>query len=182
MIGITGTNGKTTTAHMIRHILEYALQSCSLFGTVERYMNGESSPSAMTTYDAVQLQQWLHQSRDNHVIMEVSSHGLEQHRVDGMMFDFALFTNLSHEHLDYHNTLDHYFLAKQRLFYLLKDGGKAIVNTNCYWEGNWSINCIMKESQFVHMDEAKVIHLNCYLWKTICRLYFTFVRTRTFIF
>jgi UDP-N-acetylmuramoyl-L-alanyl-D-glutamate--2,6-diaminopimelate ligase len=133
MIGITGTNGKTTTAHMIRHILEYALQSCSLFGTVERYMNSESSLSNMTTYDAVQLQQWLHQSKDKHVIMEVSSHGLAQHRVDGMKFDFALFTNLSHEHLDYHSTLDHYFSAKQRLFYLLKDGGEAIVNISCPW-------------------------------------------------
>jgi UDP-N-acetylmuramoyl-L-alanyl-D-glutamate--2,6-diaminopimelate ligase len=133
MIGITGTNGKTTTAHMIRHILEVAEQSCSLFGTVERYMNGKSSPSTMTTYDAVQLQQWLHQSKDNNLIMEVSSHGLAQHRVDGMKFDFALFTNLSHEHLDYHKTLDQYFIAKQRLFSLLKTGGEAIVNINSHW-------------------------------------------------
>ena len=133
MIGITGTNGKTTTTHMIRHILEYALQSCSLFGTVERYMNGVSSSSSMTTYDAIQLQQWLQRSNDNHVIMEVSSHGLAQHRVDGILFDYALFTNLSHEHLDYHHTLEQYYQAKKRLFDLLKDDGEAIVNTNCEW-------------------------------------------------
>ncbi|MED1694428.1 Mur ligase family protein [Brevibacillus agri] len=128
VIGITGTNGKTTTAHLIRHILEYSAQSCSLFGTVERYINGESYPSRVTTADPVQLMDWLRESNDENVVMEVSSHGLDQKRVDGMIFDFALFTNLSHEHhehLDYHRTFDYYFHAKARLFSLLKPGGEA---------------------------------------------------------
>ncbi|MGQ7280002.1 Mur ligase family protein [Brevibacillus thermoruber] len=130
MIGITGTNGKTITAHLIRYVIEYFGQSCSLFGTVERYINGESYPSRITTADPVQLMHWLHESRDDNVVMEVSFHGLVQKRVDRMNFDFALFTNLS---LDYHHTFDHYFHAKARLFSLLKHGGEAVVNTNCRW-------------------------------------------------
>ncbi|TLS50010.1 hypothetical protein FE782_21980 [Paenibacillus antri] len=126
VIGITGTNGKTTTAHMIRHIIEYAGHSCSLFGTVERYVNGKSLPSKMTTYDAVQLQRWMAESNDEYVVMEASSHGLAQHRVDGVSFDYALFTNLSHEHLDFHRTLEKYFESKGRLFSLLKSGGKRL--------------------------------------------------------
>jgi UDP-N-acetylmuramoyl-L-alanyl-D-glutamate--2,6-diaminopimelate ligase len=133
MIGITGTNGKTTTAYMICHVLEFAQQSCTLFSTVKQYMNGKSCPSSMTTQDAVQLQQWLRESRDQNVVMEVSSHGLTQSRVDGIMFDFALFTNLSHEHLDYHRTFNAYFHSKARLFSLLKKGGSAIINTDCSW-------------------------------------------------
>lgn len=133
IIGITGTNGKTTTAHMIRHILEHAGQTCSLFGTVECYINGESFPSKMTTYDATQLQRWLHQSIDENVVMEVSSHGLAQHRVDGILFDYALFTNLSHDHLDYHHSMVGYFEAKERLFSLLKNQGEAIINTTTDW-------------------------------------------------
>jgi UDP-N-acetylmuramoyl-L-alanyl-D-glutamate--2,6-diaminopimelate ligase len=133
MIGITGTNGKTTTAYMIRHILEYAGQSCALFGTIERYTNKRKHPSLMTTPDAVTLQQWLLESIDHHVVMEVSSHGLSQSRVDGIRFDYAIFTNLSHEHLDYHQTLERYFESKARLFQLLKSRGEALINTHGSW-------------------------------------------------
>lgn len=83
----------------------------------------------MTTPDAVTLQRWLQESRDKHVVMEVSSHGLTQNRVDPIEFDYALFTNLSHEHLDYHKTAEAYFAAKSRLFELLKPEGEAIVST-----------------------------------------------------
>lgn len=133
VIGITGTNGKTTTAHMVRHIIEYTGHSCSLFGTVECYVNGKSFLSKMTTYDAVQIQRWIAQSNDENVVIEASSHGLAQHRLDGVSFDFALFTNLSHEHLDFHQTLEQYFKSKEKLFFLLKSGGEAIVNTNTDW-------------------------------------------------
>lgn len=129
MTGITGTNGKTTTAYMLRHILASTGNTCTLLGTVERFMNGRRSPSQMTTPDAVTLQRWLQESRDKHVVMEVSSHGLTQSRVDTIAFDYALFTNLSHEHLDYHKTAEAYFAAKSRLFQLMKPGGEAIVST-----------------------------------------------------
>lgn len=155
MIGITGTNGKTTTAHMIRHILEYAEQTTSLFSTVELYRNGKTYPSTMTTYDAVQLQQWLSESKDDNVVMEVSSHGLVQHRVETINFDFALFTNLSHEHLDYHPTMDHYFNSKAHLFSMLKNKGEAIINTHCNWGRKLAKKLNQEGTQYYTFGEDK---------------------------
>src|SRR5690606_10246671 len=77
--------------------------------------------------DALQIQRWLRQSQDSNVVLEISSHGLAQHRVDGCLFDYAVFTNLTHEHLDYHKDMRRYYEAKARLFSLLKPGGEAIV-------------------------------------------------------
>lgn len=133
MIGITGTNGKTTTAHLLRHIIESAGISCSLFGTVSHQVNGVKLRSNQTTPDALQLQQWLDQSRDRAVVMEVSSHGIDQERVSGIDYDYTVFTNLSHEHLDYHETIYDYFLTKARLFQQLKQDGEAIVSSRCEW-------------------------------------------------
>lgn len=155
MIGITGTNGKTTTAHMIRHLLEYAKLSCSLFGTIECYINGESYPSTMTTHDAIQIQRWLHESKDENVVMEVSSHSLVQHRVGGILFDYAIFTNLTHEHLDYHSTMLEYFKAKERLFSLLKNGGEAIVNTTSRWGKQLKENLVHKGIPVSTVGEAE---------------------------
>lgn len=149
VIGITGTNGKTTTAHMIHHLIEKADRSCSLFGTVECRMNGVAIPSAMTTHDSVQLHRWLSESRDEHVVMEVSSHGLAQHRVDGIRFDYGLFTNLTHEHLDYHRTMEHYFETKMRMFSLLKDGAEGIVTTNGTW-GRRLLEDLRQKGMSVH--------------------------------
>ncbi|GGN92628.1 Mur ligase family protein [Saccharibacillus kuerlensis] len=133
LIGVTGTNGKTTTSHLIHHVLESTEQPAMLLGTVERRMNGRSYPSSMTTHDALQIQRWLRESRDSCAVLEVSSHGLDQHRVSGLRFDYAVFMNLSREHLDYHQTLEIYFRSKARLFQLLKPGGTAVVCTNCRW-------------------------------------------------
>lgn len=133
MIGVTGTNGKTTTSHLIHHILEGTEQPTMLLGTVERRMNGHSYSSGMTTHDSLQIQRWLSESQDKNAVLEVSSHGLDQHRVSGIRFDYAVFMNLSREHLDYHQTLEAYFRSKARLFQLLKPGGTAIVCTNCRW-------------------------------------------------
>lgn len=133
MVGVTGTNGKTTTAHWLRHILAFSGESCAMASTLEQVLNGKTLPSVQTTHDAVQTQSLLYQSRDKHVVMEVSSHGLAQHRLDGTAFDLALFTNLSEEHLDYHSSLEAYFSTKMRLFELLKDRGEAIVNIDCPW-------------------------------------------------
>lgn len=132
-IGITGTNGKTTTSYMIRHLLESSKRSCSLFGTVTNYVNGHPLISSATTPDAVELQRMLSMSRDENVVMEVSSHGLHQKRVEGMEFNYAVFTNLSHDHLDYHKDIDSYFETKYQLFKKLKPGGEAIVNSSCPW-------------------------------------------------
>ncbi|MDQ0217334.1 UDP-N-acetylmuramoyl-L-alanyl-D-glutamate--2,6-diaminopimelate ligase [Peribacillus cavernae] len=129
LIGVTGTNGKTTTAYMLKHILNQAGFSCALLGTVSYIINGENVESANTTPDAIQLQKLLAKSKDEYVIMEVSSHALDQRRVEGIEFDFGIFTNLSHDHLDYHHSMENYFSVKASLFLaFLKKGGKAIIN------------------------------------------------------
>ncbi|USK28137.1 UDP-N-acetylmuramoyl-L-alanyl-D-glutamate--2,6-diaminopimelate ligase [Bacillus sp. CMF21] len=133
MIGITGTNGKTTTSFMLRHILEYAGYSCALFGTVHNVINGQTYDSKNTTPDSLELQKLLAKSDDDIVIMEVSSHGLAQKRLEGIEYDIGLFTNLAHEHLDYHHTIEEYFEVKQLLFSKLKEGGQAIISTHDEW-------------------------------------------------
>lgn len=134
MIGITGTNGKTTTAYLLKHMIENAGKSCSLIGSVSNYINSQDIPSVQTTPDALQLQKWLSESKDEVVVMEVSSHGIHQKRILGITFDFAIFTNLTHDHLDYHGTLEDYYLTKQQLFNHLKTNGEAIISS----QGRWS--------------------------------------------
>ena len=123
--GITGTNGKTTVSRFIAHALERAGQACGVIGTLGhgRYpaleVDAADKTHRHTTPDAVRLQAWLAQMRDQglrHVAMEVSSHALDQGRVNGVAFDVAVWTNLSRDHLDYHGDMAHYAEAKQRLF------------------------------------------------------------------
>lgn len=109
-IGITGTNGKTSTASIIASILRAGGKSVEVMGTLT---------NVRTTPEAIDLQALLHKCVENgvtHVVMEVSSHALDQHRVTGVMFDVAVFTNLSRDHLDYHKTDEAYFAAKAKLF------------------------------------------------------------------
>ncbi|RXJ01643.1 UDP-N-acetylmuramoyl-L-alanyl-D-glutamate--2,6-diaminopimelate ligase [Anaerobacillus alkaliphilus] len=133
VIAITGTNGKTTTSHLIKHILNYVGESCSLIGTVEYEINGQKIKSSHTTPDALQLQKLLFESNDRYVVMEASSHGLDQHRLAGTGVDYALFTNLSHDHLDYHGNMTNYFHAKTQLFGLLNVHGEAIIGNYTSW-------------------------------------------------
>ncbi|MFS0752828.1 UDP-N-acetylmuramoyl-L-alanyl-D-glutamate--2,6-diaminopimelate ligase [Oceanobacillus sp. 1P07AA] len=133
MIGITGTNGKTTTSYILKHLLESNGKSCSLIGTIENVINGQVKKSVNTTPSSLDLQRLIEESKDEVVIVEVSSHGLSQYRVQGITFDFCLFTNLEHEHLDYHPTMEDYFQTKMLLFDHLKEGGQAIVNTDNHW-------------------------------------------------
>lgn len=133
MIGITGTNGKTTISYILKHILESNGHTCSLFGSIQNIINGEVYDSKNTTPSSLVLQKLLSDSKDEIVIMEVSSHGLSQFRVEGITFDYCLFTNLDHEHLDYHETMEEYFQTKLSLFDHLKVNGHAIVNTDNVW-------------------------------------------------
>ncbi|MFK8030271.1 MAG: UDP-N-acetylmuramoyl-L-alanyl-D-glutamate--2,6-diaminopimelate ligase [Gammaproteobacteria bacterium] len=117
--GVTGTNGKSTVTHLIASALHLAGQRCGQMGTLGFGLNDPLTKSDMTTPDAVSVQQrlgWLREQRATHVAMEVSSHALDQHRVNGVAFDVAVFTNLSRDHLDYHADLDEYATAKKRLF------------------------------------------------------------------
>lgn len=133
VIGITGTNGKTTTSFLLREMLEQAGKRCALFGTVHYVINGKTLPSPNTTPDSLQFQRLLHESEDDVVIMEVSSHGIDQLRIEGIEFDFAVFTNLDQDHLDYHGTMDAYFEVKSRLFNQLKSKGTAVVWSENAW-------------------------------------------------
>ncbi|RLQ92610.1 UDP-N-acetylmuramoyl-L-alanyl-D-glutamate--2,6-diaminopimelate ligase [Planomicrobium sp. Y74] len=135
MIGITGTNGKTTTSYLVKHLLEQNGISCSVMGTIKNIVNGSSIKSANTTPNSLILQKLLALSNDDAVVMEVSSHGLTQHRIEGIEFDVCLFTNLHHEHLDYHGSMDSYFEAKAILFDHLKPDGTAIINVDDEWGG-----------------------------------------------
>jgi len=130
-IGITGTNGKTTTAYLVEAILQAAGHRPGLIGTVEYRCAGFRRPAALTTPDAEQLQNLLADmvaAGVTHVVMEASSHALDQGRLAGVAFDVAVFTNLSRDHLDYHHDMEAYFLAKRLLFERhLKPGGAAVI-------------------------------------------------------
>lgn len=116
---VTGTNGKTTTTYLLDHVLSTLGRTVGLIGTVETRSGDRVLPSRLTTPDAAALQGVLAVMREDHVdalAMEVSSHALVQHRVDGIVFDVAAFTNLSQDHLDFHGDLEGYFRAKAELF------------------------------------------------------------------
>jgi UDP-N-acetylmuramoyl-L-alanyl-D-glutamate--2,6-diaminopimelate ligase len=117
--GITGTNGKSTTAFLIESILTAAGRKSALIGTIEYHVAGKTLPAPHTTPEALELNRILNQALGQgatEVVMEVSSHALEQQRVYGIPFDVAVFTNLTRDHLDYHRTMEEYFASKQILF------------------------------------------------------------------
>src|ERR1035438_4453407 len=117
--GITGTNGKSTTAFLIESILQAAGRKTALVGTIEYHVAGKILPAPHTTPESLELNQLLAEGLVQPVsesVMEVSSHALEQERVFGIPFDVAVFTNLTRDHLDYHGTMEGYFRAKQVLF------------------------------------------------------------------
>ncbi|MEQ1574255.1 MAG: UDP-N-acetylmuramoyl-L-alanyl-D-glutamate--2,6-diaminopimelate ligase [Vicinamibacterales bacterium] len=133
VIGITGTNGKTTTAYLIRAIFEAAGIRCGLMGTVV-YHNGEREFQATrTTPEAPEIQDYMRQmvsAACGACAMEVSSHALALRRVDGIQFAAAVFTNLTRDHLDFHGDMEGYFAAKRRLFTLLPPGAPAVINVD----------------------------------------------------
>ena len=119
LVGITGTNGKTTTAHLVHSALSALGRSAGLIGTVETRIGDERVGSVRTTPEAPELHAVLAVMAERGLdtcVMEVSSHALAQHRVDGVVYDVALFTNLSQDHLDFHADMDDYFAAKAALF------------------------------------------------------------------
>ncbi|WP_263353766.1 UDP-N-acetylmuramoyl-L-alanyl-D-glutamate--2,6-diaminopimelate ligase [Acidicapsa acidisoli] len=117
--GVTGTNGKTTTAFLIESLLNAAARSSILVGTIEYHVAGEVRPSAHTTPESRDLFELMADGANRgatELVMEVSSHALDQGRVTGIGFDVAVFTNLTRDHLDYHGTMEQYFAAKRLLF------------------------------------------------------------------
>lgn len=137
MVGVTGTNGKTTTTHMIRHILKAQGHKVGVIGTVHIMIGDTSYPIHNTTPDVVDLQHILYQMVQENVeycVMEVSSHALALGRVSGVEFDTAVFTNLTQDHLDFHKTFENYLAAKCKLFEQVsasdqvKDNKGAVIN------------------------------------------------------
>ncbi len=138
MVGVTGTNGKTTTAFLIRSILERAGLRCGLLGTVVQLVGGEQEPVVRTTPEAVDLQRTLRRmvdAGDEACVIEVSSHALVLGRADAIHFDAAAFTNLTQDHLDFHADMEEYFAAKRLLFAPAAEGagiapGAAAINVD----------------------------------------------------
>lgn len=132
--GVTGTNGKTTVAHLVGHLLGQAGRKPAVLGTAgNRLANGELVAATHTTPDAPTLQHMIARHRDlggDAIAMEVSSHALDQDRTAGLDFDVAIFTNLTRDHLDYHKDLESYLRAKMRLFESLSAGSTAVVNAD----------------------------------------------------
>ena len=140
VIGITGTNGKTTTAFLVRHLLEAAGHHCGLLGTVQQVVGGAVEEVERTTPEAIDLQRTFDrmlESGDEYCAMEVSSHALVLHRADAIHFAVKVFTNLSQDHLDFHADMEDYFEAKRLLFsgeggapIIELEGGVSVINVD----------------------------------------------------
>jgi UDP-N-acetylmuramoyl-L-alanyl-D-glutamate--2,6-diaminopimelate ligase len=132
LIGITGTNGKTTTTYILKSILECWGKAVGLIGTIHYMIKQRTYPALHTTPESLEFHGLLKDmlsSGCTHVISEVSSHALEQHRVDRAFFKVAVFTNLTRDHLDFHKTMENYYRAKERLFReLLGKDGTSVIN------------------------------------------------------
>jgi UDP-N-acetylmuramoyl-L-alanyl-D-glutamate--2,6-diaminopimelate ligase len=131
LIGVTGTNGKTTTSFLVRSMVEASGFQCGLIGTIKRIVAGVDEPSIHTTPEAVDIQRDLRSmvsGGDRFCSMEVSSHGLALCRCDELRFAVTVFTNVTRDHLDFHRTMEDYFQVKRRLF--VSDSGIAIVNVD----------------------------------------------------
>ena len=132
--GITGTNGKTSTAYLLNSILRADGKDSSVLGTLGLKTNQYKEKKDLTTLDSINLHKTINQLVTNgttHLIMEVSSHAVEQFRVADVDFNYALFTNLTQDHLDYHHTMENYFQAKAKLFKILPLDATAIINLDC---------------------------------------------------
>ncbi|MCQ2203160.1 MAG: UDP-N-acetylmuramoyl-L-alanyl-D-glutamate--2,6-diaminopimelate ligase [Bacteroidales bacterium] len=133
LVGVTGTNGKTTTATLLYKLMMKMGHKSGLFSTVANYVGEEREDAKQTTPDSVTLARQMAEMVDKgceYCFMEVSSHSVVQHRISGLDFDGAIFTNITHDHLDYHKTFDNYIEAKKGFFDGLKKGAFAITNVD----------------------------------------------------
>ncbi|WP_353892865.1 UDP-N-acetylmuramoyl-L-alanyl-D-glutamate--2,6-diaminopimelate ligase [Proteinivorax hydrogeniformans] len=134
LIGVTGTNGKTTTIYFVKSVLEASKRNTSLIGTVETIINGKSFCSSHTTPESLALQGMFNSmllKKVDTCVMEVSSHSLQLSRVNDCDFNIGIFTNLTHEHLDFHGSMENYYSSKKQLFYNTNDFN--IVNIDDYY-------------------------------------------------
>lgn len=135
IIGVTGTNGKTTTTYLLKSILEAWGKKVGLIGTIQCMIGDETYDAEHTTPEALEFQGLLHRMLTagcTHIVSEVSSHALAQKRVDGTVFRAGIFTNLTRDHLDFHKTMDDYYHAKERFFGELLEGASIINYDDLY--------------------------------------------------
>jgi UDP-N-acetylmuramoyl-L-alanyl-D-glutamate--2,6-diaminopimelate ligase len=133
LIGITGTNGKTTCATLSHQLFSALGYPCGLLSTVQNQIGAKVIPATHTTPDPIQLQSLLHDMVEagcSHAFMEVSSHAIHQHRIRGLEFAGGCFTNITHDHLDYHQTFDEYIRVKKQFFDELPSTAFAISNAD----------------------------------------------------
>jgi UDP-N-acetylmuramoyl-L-alanyl-D-glutamate--2,6-diaminopimelate ligase len=151
-VGITGTNGKTTVAHLFHHLfsVEWGAGLSWMLGTITYSLGTRSLPSHHTTPESCDIFRFIGQARPGprSLTMEVSSHALALDRIEGFFYDIALFTNLTQDHLDFHVSMEDYYQAKKKLFTShIKSGGAAVINTDDPWEMRLStelgsVNCV----------------------------------------
>lgn len=156
MLGVTGTNGKTTTTYMVKAIAEQAGKKVGVIGTIRNLIGNESIHTDRTTPESVDLFRILRMMADAHVdlvVMETSSHALEQFRVHGIKFDVGLFTNLTQDHLDYHKSFDNYLAAKKTLFLNSK---KAVINVDDPYSGRMMEGLAIPIMTFGVRDRADI--------------------------
>ncbi|MFH5833912.1 UDP-N-acetylmuramoyl-L-alanyl-D-glutamate--2,6-diaminopimelate ligase [Halalkalibaculum sp. DA3122] len=163
LVGVTGTNGKTTVTSLVYQALKQLGARPSLLGTAGKQIQDEALESLLTTADPVELARDMRrmvEANSSHLVMEVSSHALDQQRVGGLQFQVAAFTNLSHDHLDYHTSLDDYAAAKKKLFDNLSSEATAIVNGDDANAALMLKDCKARNISFGFTDSAD---LQCHL-------------------
>ncbi|HAC16894.1 MAG TPA: UDP-N-acetylmuramoyl-L-alanyl-D-glutamate--2,6-diaminopimelate ligase, partial [Bacteroidetes bacterium] len=169
LIGVTGTNGKTTVTTLVWQVLTSIGYQVALLGTVTKWIGAKEYPSNLTTPGSIELANDMKlavESGCTHFIMEVSSHALEQGRTNGLQFDVAVFTNLTHDHLDYHKDVDHYAAAKKILFDQLNEDATAIINMDDSYGKFMVSNCkatiwdltLKNDEYYIHtMDQSGLL-------------------------
>ena len=163
IIGITGTNGKTTTATLVYQVLQTCGKKASLLGTVNKRILDEVLDSRLTTSDSIELAKDMRKMVDagsEFLVMEVSSHALHQRRVGGIDFKVGAFTNLSHDHLDYHNTINEYFEAKKLLFDQLSEHSAAVINADDPYGNSIISDCNATKWMLSFKNGSASIHTN----------------------
>jgi len=161
IIGITGTNGKTTVATLVYQVLQQLGTKPSLLGTVAKRIGDKELESVLTTSDPIELaadMATMVEAGSTHLVMEVSSHALDQERVAGIDFDIAAFTNLSHDHLDYHDDLKSYAESKKKLFDDLNTNAYAIINGDDEHAAFIAMDC---PANIVDFSFKKALEVEC---------------------
>lgn len=154
LIGVTGTNGKTTTTYLLKHILECAGKKVGLIGTIQIEIDDLALPAKYTTPDPYQLHSTLkrmEQSGCEYVVMEVSSHAMDQNRLAGCHFLGGVFTNLTQDHLDYHGTMENYYGAKRKLFDICDH---AVINIDDEYGKRLAGDCLCDKKTFSIKEDA----------------------------